>query len=133
MSTAKTLSCPGCLQLIIDSNTAIGANFNNNEAFDTFTFDAGKWYCMTFSWNDTGWTWFVNNADLGYQAVSTGGLNVNPLTVGCHDGSNYGLNGWIDELKISNVIKDLQDITVFPLTTINQPTISMGPEERLGQ
>ncbi len=87
--------------------------------------EEGKWYHISYirDTSDYTHTMIIHNADRELihkssrpyisQTASEPLLNSNPLFIGSSNASNTNFDGWIDELRISNVVRE------FSITTSN--------------
>jgi hypothetical protein len=70
---------------------------------------AGNWYHVAVTDNGTTATYYINGASAGTDTVNWGSTYTNALRIGRDGGSNY-FDGYVDEVKISNVVRSAEEI-----------------------
>ena len=117
-----------------NSRLHFGTNGGNLQSSQT-TWNIGQWYHIGVTYNSDGLLGKLyidgQEASLSSNTLDTMAGGDGPLTIGLRQQENLYFNGLIDELRISNVVRNTSWISTSYQNQINPTTFSsLGPEER---
>ena len=105
----------GSNYIIHQSNGLDIEYYNGNEHLNIYTptvrgfvtggLSLGTWYHIAFVKNNSVIHCYVNGAEIGTGIADTNSLGESELRISGYPGYNDGLNGFLDELRISNIAR----------------------------
>jgi len=95
----------------VDSSLRYFVNGADRITSATLTINNGVWYHYALSRSGSSTRLFVDGTQVGSTYTDNNTYVQSALSIGDYAGTGYGLNGWIDEVRISNTARYTANFT----------------------